>query len=314
MRETEILVEQKPPQGVLVCDHAGLVINKFSSGVDEQPQQDCGYQGGRGRGDHSLSLTLTHSHSLSLTLTLTHSHSLSLTLTRSHSLTLTNTHSHSPKVKETLLKDGAVIEIGGREFIFYSNAPDSIRAAKKVPSSSFFSRADVAGRSGAARGGAKPGKGVAEPGSGRAHFEQHTAECRAARARGESTNALWLAYQTAETARDDAWWAASGALAPRRQRIGARERRRAAASRAARGSDALAPGREHVPAPPPPLDASMGSRPAASMGLRPEASMGSRPEALRAAARARAPSPESPAFADSRAVRDSTTGGSAGAR
>ena len=30
MRETEILVEQQPPQGVLVCDHAGLVINKFS--------------------------------------------------------------------------------------------------------------------------------------------------------------------------------------------------------------------------------------------------------------------------------------------
>ena len=26
----EILVEQQPPQGVLVCDHAGLVINKFS--------------------------------------------------------------------------------------------------------------------------------------------------------------------------------------------------------------------------------------------------------------------------------------------
>ena len=30
MRETEIIVEQKNPQGVLVCDHAGLVINKFS--------------------------------------------------------------------------------------------------------------------------------------------------------------------------------------------------------------------------------------------------------------------------------------------
>ena len=27
---TEILVEQQPPQGVLVCDHAGLVINTFS--------------------------------------------------------------------------------------------------------------------------------------------------------------------------------------------------------------------------------------------------------------------------------------------
>ena len=30
VRETEILVEQQPPQGVLVCDHAGLVLNKFS--------------------------------------------------------------------------------------------------------------------------------------------------------------------------------------------------------------------------------------------------------------------------------------------
>ena len=32
VRETEILVEQQPPQGVFVCDHAGLVINKFSRG------------------------------------------------------------------------------------------------------------------------------------------------------------------------------------------------------------------------------------------------------------------------------------------
>ena len=30
MTETEILVEQQPPQGVFVCDHAGLVIDKFS--------------------------------------------------------------------------------------------------------------------------------------------------------------------------------------------------------------------------------------------------------------------------------------------
>jgi hypothetical protein len=28
--ETEILVEQQPPQGVFVCDHAGRVINEFS--------------------------------------------------------------------------------------------------------------------------------------------------------------------------------------------------------------------------------------------------------------------------------------------
>ena len=33
VREIEILVEQQPPQGVLECDHAGLVINKFSRGV-----------------------------------------------------------------------------------------------------------------------------------------------------------------------------------------------------------------------------------------------------------------------------------------
>ena len=38
MRETEILVEQQPPQGVLVCDHAGLVINKFSQ--DWSPDRD----------------------------------------------------------------------------------------------------------------------------------------------------------------------------------------------------------------------------------------------------------------------------------
>ena len=30
-RETEIVVEQQPPQGVLVCDHAGRVANKLSS-------------------------------------------------------------------------------------------------------------------------------------------------------------------------------------------------------------------------------------------------------------------------------------------
>ena len=29
-RDTEILLEQQPPQGVLVCDHAGRVIHKFS--------------------------------------------------------------------------------------------------------------------------------------------------------------------------------------------------------------------------------------------------------------------------------------------
>ena len=37
VRETEILVEQQPPQGVLVCDHAGPVINKFSQPSRPQP-------------------------------------------------------------------------------------------------------------------------------------------------------------------------------------------------------------------------------------------------------------------------------------
>ena len=32
VRESEIPVEQQPPQGALVCDHAGLVINEFSGG------------------------------------------------------------------------------------------------------------------------------------------------------------------------------------------------------------------------------------------------------------------------------------------
>jgi len=38
VRETKILVEQQPPQGVLVCDHAGLVINKFSQEEEEAPR------------------------------------------------------------------------------------------------------------------------------------------------------------------------------------------------------------------------------------------------------------------------------------
>ena len=39
VRETEILVEQQPPQGVLVCDHAGLARNKFPYGRGTCP--DC---------------------------------------------------------------------------------------------------------------------------------------------------------------------------------------------------------------------------------------------------------------------------------
>ena len=30
MKETEILVEQQPPKGVFICDHASLETNKFS--------------------------------------------------------------------------------------------------------------------------------------------------------------------------------------------------------------------------------------------------------------------------------------------
>jgi len=33
LQDVQLLVEQQPPQGVLVCDHAGLVINKFSPGL-----------------------------------------------------------------------------------------------------------------------------------------------------------------------------------------------------------------------------------------------------------------------------------------
>jgi len=33
VRETEILMEQQPPKGAFACDHAGLVINKFSLNV-----------------------------------------------------------------------------------------------------------------------------------------------------------------------------------------------------------------------------------------------------------------------------------------
>ena len=40
MRETEILVEQQPPQGVLVCDHAGRVIDKFSLNEEEEEEEE----------------------------------------------------------------------------------------------------------------------------------------------------------------------------------------------------------------------------------------------------------------------------------
>ena len=43
VRETEILVEQQPPQGVFVCDHAGLVIKKSLS-MCAQVETEAAYQ------------------------------------------------------------------------------------------------------------------------------------------------------------------------------------------------------------------------------------------------------------------------------
>ena len=40
VRETEILVAQQPPKAALVCDHAGLVIHRFSSGTGYFPVGD----------------------------------------------------------------------------------------------------------------------------------------------------------------------------------------------------------------------------------------------------------------------------------
>ena len=45
VRETEIPVEQQPPQVVFVCDHAGLVINKLYlllvSGKPDPASDEC---------------------------------------------------------------------------------------------------------------------------------------------------------------------------------------------------------------------------------------------------------------------------------
>ena len=40
-RETEILVGQELPKGVFICDHAGLVINKLSTGVSPPSGTSC---------------------------------------------------------------------------------------------------------------------------------------------------------------------------------------------------------------------------------------------------------------------------------
>ena len=47
VRETEILIEQQPPQGFLVCAHAGLVINEFSL---TEPDGGAGGDGDEGAG------------------------------------------------------------------------------------------------------------------------------------------------------------------------------------------------------------------------------------------------------------------------
>ena len=45
--ETEILVEQQPPQGVFVCDHAGLAMNKLSFTLFHQDLDACGVAGSK---------------------------------------------------------------------------------------------------------------------------------------------------------------------------------------------------------------------------------------------------------------------------
>ena len=54
VRETEIQIEQQPPQGVFVCDHAGRVINTFypSSGPNQTLPRRGSRHGGRVGGIH----------------------------------------------------------------------------------------------------------------------------------------------------------------------------------------------------------------------------------------------------------------------
>ena len=46
VRETEILRDEQPPQGVLVCDHAGLVTNQFS--LEQAPKLAAKREEGKG--------------------------------------------------------------------------------------------------------------------------------------------------------------------------------------------------------------------------------------------------------------------------
>jgi len=50
VRETEILVENQPPKGVFICDHASLLINEFSSTRTLRPTRHVAVRGGGGRG------------------------------------------------------------------------------------------------------------------------------------------------------------------------------------------------------------------------------------------------------------------------
>ena len=94
MRESEILVEQQPPQGVFVCDHAGLVLNKLSrqifgqtgktAGESTMVKSNSGLDGTDPMSARILSLSLAHTLSPSPSHTLSHTHFLSHT----HSLCL----------------------------------------------------------------------------------------------------------------------------------------------------------------------------------------------------------------------------------
>ena len=50
VRETEILVENQPPKGVFICDHASLLINEFSSTRTLRPTRHVAVLGGGGGG------------------------------------------------------------------------------------------------------------------------------------------------------------------------------------------------------------------------------------------------------------------------
>jgi len=75
VRETEILVEQQPQQGVLVCDHAGLVINTFSSAHASTARKKkidgsvCAMERGETSGDSQTGQTSSGSHTAAVHVT-----------------------------------------------------------------------------------------------------------------------------------------------------------------------------------------------------------------------------------------------------